>query len=190
MTDAELRRAVAEATGLSPQEADAALRATLRALDAQLTRTEARRVAALLPDPLGDMLTGHDMPTPKASATMLYHAVAEDEDVSEGFGREHAQGVCRALGKHAPGLHNAVPDALEGVFTPRPPSSPPDRLPTAAGRDTLSSGKPRHPAPLSESPAHAHEGVVATTQPRAGEKLSDGTPGPARPVSTAGTDRH
>ncbi|MFL5953971.1 MAG: DUF2267 domain-containing protein [Gaiellaceae bacterium] len=85
-------------TGVSREEAERAVQATLRTLAERLTSGEARQVAAELPPPAAGWL--HDgNKAEKIDLKEFVHRVAERECVPEETAKAHARAVFMALGR-------------------------------------------------------------------------------------------
>lgn len=190
-----------------PEEADAAVEATLAALGTVLVPSERRAISESLPEGLRGLLAT-PRHAPNLDVERFYQLVQRHERVRPGRAREHAQIVCRALAevvspecrallvRHVPWLESVL-------LAPAPlPLAPgPERVPPAApSSTTLATGRPGARRPLAAAnPDRAQSHSVArsddphgdtklssshgTTQERERETLATGKPGPKRSLS-------
>ncbi len=163
-------------------EAYRAIRATLSALGQQLSPRERRILHDALPPSLRRGL-GVGAPHP-LELKDFFHVVHRREGVSEGFAREHAQVVCRALGELVPRelrarLERELPPAVaELLEAPEAPSAPLDYpSPRVEWHHTVARGKPgsRHPVSTSRADRAQRHSVVREDNPHAETKLSSST---------------
>jgi uncharacterized protein (DUF2267 family) len=191
-------------------EAERAIAVTVRVLGQRLLPEERVAVAGALPEPVAGRL----LRTPYErdfDLDELYDHVARGEGTQAGFGREHAQAVCQAIGTALPHevrlrLQKHLPAEIAVLFGSRDAGASPLRPvhaepPVEPGAGTtLATGRPGSRHPVSEGRADcAHEGSVARsddphadtklsssrglTQERLGESLASGQPGPEHSVS-------
>jgi uncharacterized protein (DUF2267 family) len=205
LADVQLRAGFA-----GPSEAERAIAVTARVLGQRLLSSECVAVAGALPAPVAGRLlrTAYER---DFDLDELYDRVARGEGIQPGFGREHAQAVCQAIGTALPHevrlrLQRHLPAEMAFLFEPHDAGAPPPRPARAdpavepGAGTTLATGRPGSRHPLSEGRAdRAHQGSVARsddphadtklssarglTQERLGESLASGQPGPAHPVS-------
>ena len=193
-------------SGLSTEEAQAAIVTVLAALRAELGRPEAEALADELPHELAAALR-HGRHEGGGS---LARRVAAVERVPLGDAVEHAACVCRALAALVPRevleRVRAAASTETAALLVAPEPNVLEAHPHAA-RHTLAEGRPGSRRPLSEArprSAQAHS-VAATdnphadtklsssrglTQEREAESLATGRPGPSRPLSEAGESGH
>jgi uncharacterized protein (DUF2267 family) len=89
---------VEQAAGLTREEADTAVRATLATLAERITRGEADDIAAFLPKELRSLLTDTPEPAEAFDRDEFIRRVAEREGVSLAAAQEHVRAVFTALG--------------------------------------------------------------------------------------------
>jgi uncharacterized protein (DUF2267 family) len=89
---------VEQAAGLTPEEAETAVRATLATLTERITRGEADDIAAFLPKELRSLLTDTPEPAEAFDRDEFIRRIAEREGVSFAAAQEHARAVFTALG--------------------------------------------------------------------------------------------
>jgi uncharacterized protein (DUF2267 family) len=178
--------------GATEVEGRRALRATLATVGEHLPPDEAQRLARALPAELGAWTAARPhCPVPTAAA--FFERVAAREDVTPGFGREHAEAVCDALWNTLPA------DVRERVFVHLPPGVAPPMLqdrfaPSLIARhaETLASGAPGSRRPLCEAapPDRVQaDSVVASDDPHHARKLSTGAASPDRDDRTLARGR-
>jgi uncharacterized protein (DUF2267 family) len=177
-------RRIADLSGLdTTEEAAAVLQATLVAMGQRLAPDVRDTIAAALPDEIGAVLrrSESELESESESESEFFDRVRRREGVSLGFAREHAQGVCRALGEILPGealraLEEALPASFAELFHPPPPPAPPPgyRVAKSERHHTLATGRPgsRHPLSESRPPTAQSHSVVREANPHADTKLS------------------
>jgi uncharacterized protein (DUF2267 family) len=90
---------VEETAGITPEEAERAVRATLSTLAERITRGEADDIAAFLPRELRELVTSAPEPAEPFGLDEFVRRVAEREGVDEATAYRHAQAVFVALGQ-------------------------------------------------------------------------------------------
>jgi uncharacterized protein (DUF2267 family) len=116
---ATFRDTVAEVAGITPEEAEAAVAATLTTLSERITRGEADDIAAFLPRELRPLLTSAPEPAERFGRDEFIRRVAAREGVDEKTAHEHARAVFTALGVAvAPGELRDMAGQLPNDFEP------------------------------------------------------------------------
>jgi uncharacterized protein (DUF2267 family) len=183
-------------------EARRAIRATLTAIGERLLDDERAAFARELPSSLALVFErcAYDGDFDKDE---FFGRVARHERVERGFGAEHAQVVCQALGEALGAeamtrLRKELGPEIASLFDAQEPIESLPRTARSAG-STLASGREGSRHPMSEArPDYAHVGSVArSTEPhaetklssarglaqeRSGETLATGHPGAKHPV--------
>jgi uncharacterized protein (DUF2267 family) len=184
-------------------EAERALAATLVTLGECLADNESRALAGELPPPAAQALRRAAF-TGGCDVSEFYDRVARREGVAIGFGVEHAQAVCRAVGEGISEealvrLRKELTPDVSALFDTPERDTVPEHVPHIAGH-SLSEGRPgsRHPVSEANDPlAHTHSVVRASnphgdtkvssahglTQEQLGETLAEGHPGSSRPIA-------
>lgn len=205
MDNEEFLRRVLQRTGLDTQGAATAVAATFAAIGRSLDSLEPLAlvdVTALLPPRFATLV--REGASEGGPASFL-SAVAEHEQVTPGFAKEHAQVVCETFAgmlddRRLVVLRERLPAELAAMLQPY---QPPFDLASTARHPrlghTLADGRPGSSQPLSTAAlrgGHAHSLAVsddphddtklASTEglspERDHETLADGKPGSARPV--------
>jgi uncharacterized protein (DUF2267 family) len=172
---------IVELGGLdSAAEASLALRSTLAGLSRSMLEEDREVIAKALPGDLGASLHQRG-PQATSSVPQFFEDVRRHEKVSAGFGREHAQVVCRVLAELVPEdalrrLLEALPEGFGELFRPPAPEGSPEEPPVARGarHHTLATGSPETRHPLSESspPGAQEHSVAREANPEGESKLS------------------
>jgi uncharacterized protein (DUF2267 family) len=185
LDERRLVRRIEALSGLSDAASvQRAARAVSSVLLEQLPPVDRTWLLHTLPQPWSDRAARQALPLRDGDALEDFYArVAAREGTQDGFAREHAQSVCRALAEHLDEdarrrLAARLPDAVATLLAlPEPPSG---AAPTVHNPEvprhaqTLAEGKPGSRHPLSEAaPQRAQEGsVVRSNNPHGDTKLS------------------
>jgi uncharacterized protein (DUF2267 family) len=179
--EAELVARVSELIGFArSEETCPAIRATLSALGEQLPPRERSALGDALPAPFRAGLgvgAARSLDVPG-----FFDAVSRREGVAPGFGREHAEVVCRVLGELLPGalraeIERTLPQSVADLFLgPEAGVTPPGYavVPVAERHDTLATGHPgsQHPLSSSRPDDTQRHSVAGEDNPHADTKLS------------------
>jgi uncharacterized protein (DUF2267 family) len=208
LTHEEFLSHVAERAGLSgPEEAARTVRAVLEVIGERLNWPVIQAVVEDLPAPLAASLRGV-IPHQVFNLAELHARVASRTGVRLGVAVEYTDVVCQVVAEAlAPGtlhrLHEALPEPMSVLFTPREPGERFEHVHLDSSRHTLAEGRPGSRHPLSEARperAQSHSVVrednphedtklsstTGLTQEREQETLATGHPGSERPVSEGG----
>jgi uncharacterized protein (DUF2267 family) len=180
----QLVRRIRERTGIvEALDAQRVARAVSSVLLEQLAWQDRAWLAHALPEAWSQgLLEPSYLPFSADALEDFYARVAAREAVDEGFAREHAQSVCRALAevldddaRHK--LASRLPDAIAALLVVAEPAGAPsarEHAPAQLRRRSLAEGAPGSAHPLSESaPRRAHsESVVCSDNPHGESKLS------------------
>ncbi len=196
--------------GLRRRSAERAIRATLFSLNEHFGGPAVDALRRELPGELSSRPSRCSVRP--ADLDGFFATVGDTERVPRGFGKEHAEVVCRALGElvsdeTAIRLQRELPPAAAELFARPPeagepsPYAQPVRHPEEVIRNTLAAGRPGARNPISSGrPERAHSQSVARsgdphgdtklsgahglTQERLEEDIAEGEPGPHRPIAT------
>lgn len=182
MTRDELLSHVAERAGLPGlQEAERTVRVVLGVISEQLSWPTVQALAEDLPLPLCSNLRDGGSHQDFDLAE-LHSRVASREQVRLGFAVEHTAVVCQVLAEELSSgtlqrLHDALPEPIGALFSPREPGARFEHVHLDPGRRTLAEGRPGSQHPLSKArPDRAQSHSVAReTNPHGDTKLSSST---------------
>jgi uncharacterized protein (DUF2267 family) len=167
--------------GLDQPAAERALAAVLETLGERLPHAQASGLAGALPPSLAQRVMRRLAPG-ELSAETFFARIAEREGIKEGFGREHAQVVGRALIERLPPaviepVCAVLPEEITQIFARESVTAPPPP-PALHGHDrahqsgrTLSTGRPGSRHPINESGAEAD--TLATGRPGSKHPLNE-----------------
>jgi uncharacterized protein (DUF2267 family) len=102
MAQASFLETVEQTGGITREEAERAVRATLRTLAERITRGQAEDIAAFLPRELRGLLTSVPEPAESFGLDEFVRKVAERERVDEATASRHVQAVFTALAQAVP----------------------------------------------------------------------------------------
>jgi uncharacterized protein (DUF2267 family) len=138
MGQATFLEAVEQTAGVSREEAERAVRATLRTLAERITRGEADDIAACLPREFRALLTSVPEPAESFGLDEFVRRVADLEGVDEATASRHVEAVFRALGQAVtPSELRDMAAQLSRDFDPLLKAARIDREPERAPADPL-----------------------------------------------------
>jgi uncharacterized protein (DUF2267 family) len=182
MTRHELLSQIAERAGLPGlEEAERTARMVLEVVGERLSGPALQALAEDLPAPLAESVLKREHPQ-DFNLAELHARVSLRARVRLGTAVEYTAVICQVVAEAlSPGtlyrLHEALPEPLGALFTPRERGERFEHVHLSPGRHTLAEGRPGSQHPVSEArPERAHHHSVALEDnPHEDTKLSSAT---------------